>query len=87
VVSDQLPVGPPFITPTALAVETSGHLVVTDRDLATVLRVDPVGGDTPSSGSAVGGGPPFSAPVGITVEATGLLVVDSGLAAVVQVDR
>ena len=37
--------GPPFFSPTDLAVEASGALVVVDTWLGAVVRVDPVSGD------------------------------------------
>src|ERR671922_2800070 len=37
--------GPPFFSPTDLAVEASEFLVVVDTHLAAVPRVDPVSGD------------------------------------------
>src|SRR5262245_49736336 len=37
--------GSPFFSPTDLAVEASGFLVVVDTHLVAVLRVDPISGD------------------------------------------
>ena len=43
--SGQVGSGPDFWDPSHIAVEASGNLVVTDRNLQAVLRVDPATGD------------------------------------------
>ena len=91
-------IGPPFVSPNAIAVEASGSLVVVDGPLGftgnstgqrLLMRVHPVTGDrTVLSAPGKGHGPPFVAPVAVAVEADGnLLVTASGsLQAVLRVD-
>jgi hypothetical protein len=68
--------GPPFFSPTDLAVEASGSLVVVDGHVAAMLRVDPVSGDrTGVSHATIGNGPAFVSPTAVAVEASGALVV------------
>ena len=71
--------GPPFFSPTDLAVEASEFLVVVDTHLAAVPRVDPVSGDrTIVSDAGTGSGFGFgglAVPTSIAVEGTGSLVV------------
>ena len=80
--------GPDFGDPSDIAVEASGDLVVVDRDLDAVVRVDPVTGDrTIVSDAGTGAGPAFVSPGSIAVEASGdLVVTDPALRAVVRVD-
>ena len=66
--------------------EADGALVVTDRELRAVVRVDPVSGNrTIVSDATTGTGPPFVSPTGIAVEADGALVVTDSVL-VVRVD-
>jgi sugar lactone lactonase YvrE len=87
--------GPPFSIPQGLAVEAGGTLVVVDKLLQAVVRVNPDTGNRNviSGCSAVsctnltGSGPRLVFPGGIAVEAGGtLVVVESFLATVVRVD-
>ncbi len=80
--------GPGLESPLGIAVEADGSLVVADRGLGAVVRVDPVSGDrTILSDARTGTGPGFQALRGLAVEADGnLVVVDFELAAVVRVD-
>ncbi len=77
--------GPGFESPSGLAVEADGSLVVVDDGLDAVVRVDPVSGDRMIiSDASTGSGPGFVTPLGIAVEADGnLVVVDPDLDAVV----
>ena len=90
--------GPAFMNPNGIAVQDDGSLVVVDAGLKAVVRVDKYGdrmiiskridtGNEMGMGM-VGGGPAFVRPSGIAVEDDGsLVVVDSGLAAVVRVNK
>ena len=79
--------GPSFEGLRGIAVECNGTLVVVNRDLKAVMRVDPINGNrTIVSDNSTGSGPDFSTPFGIAVEANGSLVVaDDDLEAVVRV--
>jgi sugar lactone lactonase YvrE len=79
--------GPEFISPTGIAVESSGDILVIDWTLGSVLRIDPTSGDrTVVSGcidepcsSKVGSGVAFESPYGVVVEADGgILVTEAG---------
>jgi streptogramin lyase len=79
--------GPEFISPTGIAVESSGDILVIDWALGSVLRIDPTSGDrTVVSGcidepcsSKVGSGVAFESPYGVVVEADGgILVTEAG---------
>lgn len=74
--------------PDAVAVETSGDLVVTDPHARAVLRVDPVTGDrTIVSDASTGAGPVIAGLADIAVEASGdLVVLGSALDIVFRVD-
>jgi streptogramin lyase len=78
------------VSPTRIAVEADGHLLVGGQGLAAVVRVDPLSGDrTTISGGPIarGSGPPLSVPVGIAVVPDGsLLVVDAFFRWVLRVD-
>jgi sugar lactone lactonase YvrE len=92
--------GPPFELPASLAIEATGALVVVDKELRAVVRVDPQTGDrTIVSGcleidrqrnclkALIGGQDhPFVIPSGIAIEGTDALVVDGGLGAVLRVN-
>ena len=70
--------GPALQFPVAIAVEASGDLVVVDRNLQALVRVDPATGDRTILSD--GGN-------GVAVEASGdLVVVDATLQAVFRVD-
>ncbi len=80
--------GTGFVAHIGIAVEADGSLVVSDRGLEAVVRVDHVNGNrTVVSDASTGSGTGFVAPRGIAVEADGnLVVVDLGLDAVVRVN-
>jgi sugar lactone lactonase YvrE len=92
--------GPPFRTPSAIAMAADGHLWVGDTLRQAVLQVDPSTGDRTlvsgctaidvegrCVGGLIGRGPPFDFPVALAVEVTGaLVVVDAGLGAVMRVN-
>jgi sugar lactone lactonase YvrE len=75
--------GPEFIGPRGIAVDSSGDILVSDRTLGSVLRVDPTSGDrTVVSGcidepcsSKVGSGVAFESPYDVVVEADGSILV------------
>jgi hypothetical protein len=66
----------------------TGELLVVDRVLRAVVRIDPISGDRRMlSDDTIGVGPVFSDPVDITVESTEqIIVLDMGLRAIVRVD-
>ena len=101
-VYDMVGMGPAFMDPRGIAVEPDGSLVVVDRVLDAVVRVDlttdNMGNRTIISKridtgdeidmNMVGMGPAFMNPSGIAVEPDGsLVVVDSVLKAVVRVNK
>jgi len=75
--------GPEFISPRGIAVESSGDILVNDRALRSVLRVDPTSGDRTvvsgcideSCSSTVGSGVAFESPYDVVVEADGSILV------------
>jgi sugar lactone lactonase YvrE len=75
--------GPEFISPRGIAVESSGDILVNDRALRSVLRVDPTSGDRTvvsgcideSCSSTVGSGVAFESPYDVVVEADGNILV------------
>jgi streptogramin lyase len=80
--------GPSFSSPSGIAVEAAGNLLVIDVDLAAVVRIDPVTGDrTIISDADTGNGPGFGTLLGgIAIEADGNVVVTDGAQTVVRVD-
>jgi hypothetical protein len=76
------------VVPRGIAVETTGALLVVDRALRAVVRIDPVSGERRVlSDDMIGVGPVFSDPVDIMVESTDQIVVlDMGLRAIVRVE-
>ena len=81
-------VEPLWRSPTGLAVEATGQLVVTDSDLQAIVRLESQSGlRTIVSNAAVGSGPSLRFPQSIVVEATGqLLVLDQFPTALVRID-
>jgi sugar lactone lactonase YvrE len=80
--------GPGFSSPSGVAVEADGKLVVADWRANAVFRVDQVTGTrTILSNAGAGSGPVFGDPYVLAVEADGNLVVaDGGVNAVFRVD-
>lgn len=75
--------GPAFVTPSGLAIEPDGDVLVADRNAfgggGGVIRVDPVSGarTTVSATSTPAGGPAFVEPAGLTLAGNGdILVAD-----------
>lgn len=87
---DMIGTGPSLRSPRGIVLESDGHLVVIDRSLEAVVRVDPnTGNRTVLTGGPdhIGGGPPIEAPLSIALESDGHLVVtDVLLKGVVRVD-
>jgi len=72
--------GQNFIEPVAIAIEADGKIVVTDRNVAAVIRVDPAKASNANQ-TIVHAGGPFIDPFGIALEANGnILVSDTGCA-------
>jgi streptogramin lyase len=93
--------GPRFDAAEALAIEADGTLVVVDRSLKAILRVDPGTGDRAfisgctafnaqtrqCIGDIIGGGTYFEDPMAIVVESDGALMVVDGESNVARVIR
>jgi streptogramin lyase len=77
-----------LIQPSSIAVETNGHLVVVDRVLRAVVRIDPVRGTSSIvSGATRGQGPLWGNTFShIAVEADGHLVVTDLQLGILRVD-
>ena len=79
-----------YNSPTSIAVESSGDLVVVDEGLFTdnvVYRVDPASGDRAVvSGVGVGAGVDLEDPSAVVVESDGSLVVSAGFAELLRID-
>jgi sugar lactone lactonase YvrE len=79
--------GPAFGRPSGIAVEADGMLVVADRQLEVVFRVDPENGDRRVlSGPGAGTGPALQLPEAVVVEPGGSLLVASRQA-LLRLDR
>ena len=81
-------VEPLWRSPTGLAVEATGQLVVTDSDLQAVVRLEPQSGmRTIVSDATAGSRPTFLSLQDVAVETTGhLVVIDEFLKAILRVD-
>jgi hypothetical protein len=85
--------GTNFSNPAGLAIDGSGEILVADRTMGAIFRVDPVSGDRivfsgcvdPSCSSSIGSGPPFAVPYGVTVlpEPSRVLMLAVGVSALV----
>lgn len=86
--SDEIGSGPRLLTPSDLAFEPAGTLLVNMREVDSVYRVDPVTGDRQVvSSPEVGSGPSLGAPYGIELLKDGdVLVTDRKLGQVARVD-